>query len=350
MSGLIEYVHAGASTDGGVTVDVLHLAEGMRARGWRTEVDGSARAVAQRLARERPHVVHVFGCLPMPATWTGILYGSRRAPLVWTPIFHPSRPSTWRGYRAVRAMELFDRVAPWAASAADAVIAATEAEAEFFERRGARSVELIPPAVRARGAEPDPAEVEAFRRRLGLGDGPVVLTVARANRRKALPFGIAAFGRLRALNPRAQWLLVGPEAEFWMGAEPGVTCPGWLTPEEIELAYTVADVLFVPSLYEGLPRAAVEAWSFGLPVVATDRVALAPAIAGEVGDAGRAGEVVPFGDPPAAAAALDALLRDPERMREYGERAARLARSRYGLEAMVDETAAVYERVAGARA
>src|SRR5206468_3122163 len=115
-------------------------------------------------------------------------------------------------------------------------------------------------------------------------------TVARENSRKGLPFGLAAFRRLRESRPDATLVLVGADPRDWRD-EPNVRCTGWLESAEVEMAYHSAEVLFVPSVYEGLPRSVIEAWSFGLPVVATDRVALAPTIDGVGGQVIRYGEV-----------------------------------------------------------
>ena len=62
---------------------------------------------------------------------------------MWTPVFHPSRPGSWKGYGFLRVMQGFDLVAPRAARFADAVISATEQEAAYFRRLGARRSEWI---------------------------------------------------------------------------------------------------------------------------------------------------------------------------------------------------------------
>ena len=73
-------------------------------------------------------------------------------------------------------MVAFDRWAPRLARFVDAVVAATDAEAAFFAELGARHVAVIPPGV------PDVARRPAKAR----AGPPVVLVVARDNRRKGL--------------------------------------------------------------------------------------------------------------------------------------------------------------------
>jgi glycosyltransferase involved in cell wall biosynthesis len=284
--------------------------------------------------------VHVFGCLPAGSTFATLaLARSRRRPLVWTPVFHPSRPASWRGYGALRAMELFDRVAPYAAYLASAVLAATDAEAELFSRRTRGIVRVIPPGVEEPAAPPPGEALDAFRRRAGLDAGPVVLTVARDNSRKALPFGLAAFAELRRRRADAQLLLVGPDRGHAYGREPGVRCPGWLAPGDVELAYHAADTLWVSSLYEGLPRAVIEAWRASLPVVTTNRVALAPLVASG------AGEVVRYGDVGAAASALERMLADPARAEAMGAAGRRLVEERFLLPRVVAATESLYREL-----
>lgn len=81
-------------------------------------------------------------------------------------------------------------------------------------------------------------------------------------------------------------------------------------PGELELATPLiagATILVQPSLREALGTAILEALGLGVPVVAS-----ATGGPAELLDGGH-GELVPPGDAPALAAALEALLRDPER-------------------------------------
>jgi|SRR5579862_8066132 len=331
-------VQPGFGARGGVTVDVMNLASGLERRSQRARTAGTFAQLVRELRSPATTLVHVFGCLPSPTIFGAIVLARlRQVPLVWTPIFNPIRRHTWKGYGLLRAMKAFDTVAPHAARFADAVVAATPGEARFFAELGARRVELIPPGVDPPAAPAGARALATFRAALGLGPGPLVLTVGRDNSRKALPFGLAAFAELRTRLPEAELLLVGPDASYPGGAQDGVSCPGWLDDESMALAYQAADVLFVPSLYEGLPRAVVEAWRWRTPVVATDRVALAATIDG-VG-----GRVVPYGNVGDAASALAALLREPDARRAFGDGGRRLVESSFLMPALVDRTVELYE-------
>ncbi len=267
-----------------------------------------------------------------------LVYAARRLPLVWTPVFHPSRPRSWVGYGPLRIMEVFDRIAPRAARLANGVIAATDAEAAHFRRLGARRVEVIAPAVdktTARLSEPERARIRAS---FGLRDEPTILLVARPDsaRRKGLPFAGAAFGELRRRRPGARLLLIGHQPEDDLARQEGAVAAGWCDAERVAQAYDAADVLIVSSIYEGLPRAVVEAWSHELPVAVTDRIALAPLVRD------RAGVVVPSGDVSAMAGALEAILADPGRAREYGMAGRELVEDRFLLADHVTATMTLY--------
>lgn len=334
----VSLVFAGKG-EGGIRVDIQQLERGISDYGRRVAAVGSLRELRDVL-EVGPHIVHVFGCLPCATTFGSMaLAKSRGLPLVWTPVFHPSRPSSWKGYGFLRIMQGFDLLAPRVARFTDAVIGATQEEAAFFRRLGAKRSEWIPPGVVLPARDTRVTEIEAFRRRNGVEPGPVILIVGRENSRKALPFGISVFHELRASRPDAQMLLVGPD-EHYLPAAQGIRCLGWLERAELDLAFRAADVLFVPSLYEGLPRVVIEGWSYSLPVVATDRVALAPLVR----QTGKA--VVPYGDVKAAASTLRAMLLDKEAAAKTGAAGRRLVEEHFRLEDVVRRTAALYASLA----
>lgn len=333
-------VYAGLSP-GGITADLQNLERGLVARGVKVNVAGDLAAVRRHLWRGRV-LVHVFSCLPSVTTFGTIaLARARRMPLVWTPVFHPSRPRSWVGYGPLRVMEVFDRVAPRVARLTDGVIAATDAEAEHFSRLGVHRVETIPPAVDKTVPRSSALARTRARSDFGLRDEPTVLLVARSDssRRKGLPFAVAAFRELRRRLPEARLLLVGSEPGDELARETGAMAAGWCGPERVAAAYDAADVLLVSSIYEGLPRAVVEAWSHELPVAVTDRIALAPLVRD------RAGRVVPFGNVTAMADALELLLTNRVLAHDYGMAGRALVEDRFLLSDHVERTITLYRAV-----
>jgi glycosyltransferase involved in cell wall biosynthesis len=93
-----------------------------------------------------------------------------------------------------------------------------------------------------------------------------------------------------------------------LGLEEQVRFPGFLRPASGVLSLAGMGVL--PSHAEGFPNTLLEYWAAGLAVVASDL----PGVREALGTS-RAARLVPPGDPPALAAALGALLKDPESAR-----------------------------------
>lgn len=96
------------------------------------------------------------------------------------------------------------------------------------------------------------------------------------------------------------------------------------------------DVFCLPSRWEGLPFALLEAMMAGLPCVASD--------VGDVRAAlDEAGIVVEPERPDLLASALRELTASPERRRELAARAHERALARYTVEAMVEQTVRLYD-------
>jgi glycosyltransferase involved in cell wall biosynthesis len=94
--------------------------------------------------------------------------------------------------------------------------------------------------------------------------------------------------------------------------------------------FSGAELMLMPSRFEGFGMAAAEAMAAGVPLVASDAGSLP-----EVVDPPAGGVVVRSGDAPALAAAAGALLDDPERRRRTSETARRSA-ERFRWDRIVD--------------
>ncbi len=100
------------------------------------------------------------------------------------------------------------------------------------------------------------------------------------------------------------------------------------------------DLFAVSSVTEGLCTALIDAMAAAKAVVATSAGAVP-----EVVVDGETGFLVPPRDHEAMAARLVVLLKDPQLRLQMGEAALRRAREQFTVERMVEETAAVYERL-----
>ena len=122
-------------------------------------------------------------------------------------------------------------------------------------------------------------------------------------------------------------------------------CVGFVPADELADWYRAADVLVVPSAYEGLPLVVVEALHCGLPVVAT-RVAGHP----EAIEDGVNGYLVPLDDPAVFSTRCVEILLDRALRDELAGGARRVARERFGQQRHVAAYLALYERLCGERA
>ncbi|GAB3845179.1 glycosyltransferase [Dactylosporangium cerinum] len=161
----------------------------------------------------------------------------------------------------------------------------------------------------------------AARARLGVpARAPLAVCVGRLTRQKGQDVLLSAWEQVTAHCPDARLALVGagdllPALRARSG--PGVTFAGAVTDVREWLA--AADVVALPSRWEGLPLTALEAMATGRPVVASD----IPGIAGIVTPG--TGALVPPERPAPLADALLHRLLNPGPARAEGAAAARHA-------------------------
>jgi len=97
------------------------------------------------------------------------------------------------------------------------------------------------------------------------------------------------------------------------------------------------DLFVLPSLFEGLPIALLEAMAAGLPCIGTLVAGIEEAI-----EPGVSGLVVPPGDAPALSEAILGLLADPARRRAVGDAALDRVRSRFDAVGMAEAYRRLY--------
>jgi phosphatidyl-myo-inositol dimannoside synthase len=214
---------------------------------------------------------------------------------------------------------------------------------------------LRTPPVEAIDLGTDPAhfrpesDTGMLRRRLGIGDAPLLVTVARLVPHKGQDVALRALALLGSEFPTLRYLIVGrgpDEARLRslaaeLGVSDRVVFAGALDDDAVAEAYATATV------YVGLSRVdrVVSVEGFGISFVEAAATGT-PSVAGDSGGVraavrdGETGFLVPPTDPQAAAAALRRLLADPA-CREAMGRAARLAVERhYNWDRVARETLA----------
>jgi glycosyltransferase involved in cell wall biosynthesis len=164
----------------------------------------------------------------------------------------------------------------------------------------------------------------ACRARLGFAPDDVVAgTLCRLEAVKGVDVLVDGFLQAAAARPRLRLLVAGDGplrdrlVRRALGAPGGrsrIAIPGaWLPPEDVLPAL---DLFVLASRNEGMGRALVEAMACALPVIGTDVGGVA-----EVLEEGRAGLLIPPGDPEAVAAAIGRLADDPAERQRLGGRA-----------------------------
>lgn len=149
-----------------------------------------------------------------------------------------------------------------------------------------------------------------------------------------------------ALRSRMRLVIVGDgpaRAEIESILErAGVAGLAWLPGARDDVAdiLRMLDVFALPSLAEGISNTILEAMATGLPVVATDVGGNA-----ELVEAGMTGRVIPSGDVAALADALAQYADAPESARRHGLAGRARAERLYGIDTMVAQYDALYERL-----
>lgn len=114
--------------------------------------------------------------------------------------------------------------------------------------------------------------------------------------------------------------------------------------DDVPRLMAAADVVVLPSEYEGLPNVVLEAMIQGKPVVAT----AAPGTTEVVVD-GVTGALAPIGNLPLLARGIRDIVRDPRRGRALGSAGRERALAEFRADAMVARFADLYERLAAAK-
>jgi glycosyltransferase involved in cell wall biosynthesis len=305
---------------------------------------GALHRLLRLLVRERVDVVHAHG------QDASILAAAARrlvpVRLVVTRHVLEEPAANWR--QRVRA-----RTTLAAIRCADVSVAVSRAAAT-------RLAELVPPAADRIRVLPNGIDLDRFDRpdlrsarpeiRASLGlvsDDLVVLVPAVLRPGKGHDVLLEAVPLLRARVPRARVLLAGdgeldrPLRARAAGLGDAVRFLGQR--DDIPSLLSACDLVVLPSLAEALPTVLMEAAAAGRPVVATDVGGT-----GEVVLPWITGLLVPPGDSAALAEAMAMLLEDVGRARAMGVAARQVATCRFGMDAQVRRTLALWDEVVAA--
>ena len=176
-----------------------------------------------------------------------------------------------------------------------------------------------------------------------MGEEPLVVCVGRLSRQKGQDVLLKAWRRTSPLVPEARLVLVGggpEEAVLRASASKGVVFAGMST--KVPLWLTAADVIALPSRWEGMSLTMLEGMAAGRSIIISD----VPGAREAVREG--AGAVVPVEDHVALSEALIKRLTEPGLAEAEGREARRLAEELFGLERSLEATLEAYNSALGA--
>jgi phosphatidylinositol alpha-1,6-mannosyltransferase len=210
-----------------------------------------------------------------------------------------------------------------------------------------------PPRVAALDLGTDPVHFDpsrdtgALRRRWGVGDGPIIITVARLVPHKGQDMGIRALATLSRDFPGLRYIMVGEGHDELrlrnLARELGVTDKvGFVGPmrdDELPEAYATSTIYLGASRVdneinvEGFGISFLEAGASGIPSVAGDSGGVRSAVRD-----GETGIVVPPTDADAITEAIRSLLLNPDRRRQMGRAARHAVETHYNWDRVARDT------------
>jgi glycosyltransferase involved in cell wall biosynthesis len=321
----------------------LHVAttydEAGALRRLRLMVVGIARALALVLGPQdrRPDVVHLHVAKGLSVVRKGVVVAAARARGIPTVLHtHAGAFSDWFDALPAPARS----AVAWLLRADRVVVLAPGAREIYTERLGLPGERVIllanpvewPETVPERDPRAETVRAVFLGRlidRKGVFDLVDALAGLHACHRARLTVTIAGHGDADAVR----------RAVTAAGLDGTVDVRSWIGPDERDDLLGAAQILLLPSWWEGLPMSVLEGMAWGLCPVVTPVGGLATLVRD-----GDNGVVVPVGDPPALTAALDKLLSDDEVRVRSGARARESVRA-FGAEAWADRLVTLYREL-----
>jgi glycosyltransferase involved in cell wall biosynthesis len=293
------------------------------------------------LRRQRPAILHNI-------LFHAVLPGRILGRLAGTPLILSWRQNVELGSK------LRDWLNRWTIALDDQVVAVSEAvrqaEIECSHISSSR-ITSIPNFVDATQIQRQSVRTDrlVMRQTLGLSqDRFVIGNIGRLHTQKGLAFLLNAMPAIQKIIPEVCLLLVGDgelrhelevqarkldlkEAVLFLGAR-----------DDVPQLLTTLDLFVLPSLWEGLPLAVLEAMAVGLPVVATDVGGTAAAVL-----EGVTGRLVPPRDTPALAQAIIQLGQNPALCRQMGQAGFAHVQENFTVDRAVTSLMTLYQTLLG---
>ncbi|MFD3590582.1 glycosyltransferase family 4 protein [Streptomyces sp. NPDC058683] len=316
---------------------------GADVRGWCADRSPGAglrdevRRLGPLLDEVRPELVHAHSA---KAGLAGRLAVRGRVPTLFQP--HAWSFEAVGGVTAALAL----RWERWGARWAHRVVCVSEAERTTGVRAGIRAqYAVVPNGIDTEHFTPGAPSAPYTRGPSGPG-APLVVCVGRLCPQKGQDVLLRAWPEVLRRVPDARLALVGdgPDDEALRRLAPAsVEFTGAVA--DVRPWYRAADLVVLPSRWEGMALAPLEAMACGRPVLVTDvdgaRESLPPGHAAHC--------LVPPGRPGALAGAVAGLLLDPELRASLGDRGRRHVQSTHDVRRTAEAVAGLYRELLGGR-
>jgi len=219
----------------------------------------------------------------------------------------------------------------------------------LIQREGVppEKISLVQNAIDLRRFSRSSGSRDGARSRLGLPhDAIVVAGVGRLNPQKNFSLFLRIARQVTSDHPGVVFLLAGhgPEEDMLkslageLGIADRVVFAGYVA--DTRQVYLSADILLMPSLFEGLPMTLLEAMAMELPVVASALDGMV-----EVIDQANDGFLVPSGSLEGFASTLSRLIRNPGLRAQVGSAASKKMEARFSASRMCAEVESIYRRI-----
>ncbi len=279
------------------------------------------------VAQTSADILHVHSTFAGVMSRLGAAVGVRRPKVVYSP-------HGWAFSRTSSARPLIVAAEKLLARFTDRIVCVSRAEKEDAVTAGipAAKCVVIENGIKALPALSDDG---AFRKAERQGKLRV-LFVGRFDRQKGFDFCLTVMARLSDIAEcfAVGDYVVGP-AETQLSIPENVTLLGWRDRAEVVELYEHADLLLMPSRWEGLPIVALEAMRSGLPIFCTPVGGLRDVVVDEV-----TGRFFDLSDPETVAEMIRLVSR--ETLASYGAQGHKRFLERFTAERMNQETISLY--------
>jgi glycosyltransferase involved in cell wall biosynthesis len=247
----------------------------------------------------------------------------------------------WKG-RFARSVDR--RLATWC----DRLVGNSHAVVDYYRDLGVPDDRLAMIYSGVSDEEPPTIDPRAIRADLGFEvDAPLILFAGRLAEQKRVDDLLKALDLLQHVQPDVRTVIAGDgplrvrleETAHAYHLDGRVKFLGHRN--DIPRLLAAADLVVLPSAYEGLPNVVLEAMRFRKPVVATR----APGTTEVIID-GQTGLLVPIGDAPLLARAIRDVVRDRVLASKLGEAGRARVEGQFRVDTMVAQFASLYEGLA----